>query len=81
MRLLNANLAQNHQKLAKFKKDKKYSAVPNNRVAGNKRVGRVGYYIKNNFLFNNYFFEKNPKKKNNNQACTFIRVRRVDTYN
>ena len=44
----------------------KYSALSNKRTVWNNRagyyIGLFGYYIKNYFLFNNFFW-KNPKKK------------------
>ena len=55
-----------------------YSALSNKRTVWNNLagyyIGLFGYYIKNYFLFNNFFW-KNPKK--NNRACMFIRERRV----
>ena len=46
--------------------DVRYSAFSNKRTVWNNRagyyIGHFGYYIKNYFLFNFFFFEKFPKK-------------------
>ena len=58
-----------------YSADSNKCAVWNNRVGY--YIGLFGYYIKNYFLFNKFFWKNSEK---NNRACTLIRDCRVGTY-